>query len=140
MNLVGKIFVVLIFVMSIVFAVLTVTVYATHKNWKLVCDNPQSQATLQHPVGLKQRLEDKTQQNRNLEAKRIEAVKQRNLLQKDKEDAEAKLASEQDRLQTQVETQDVELAKLRQAAKMELIRETAKNKMCSKTEARHLYP
>ncbi len=34
MNLVGKIFVVLIFVMSIVFAAFSIMVYATHTNWR----------------------------------------------------------------------------------------------------------
>ena len=34
MNLVGKIFVTLILVMSLVFMTLALMVYATHKNWK----------------------------------------------------------------------------------------------------------
>jgi hypothetical protein len=39
MTLVGKIFTVLIFVMSIVFMSFSVMVFATHKNWKLYADN-----------------------------------------------------------------------------------------------------
>jgi len=38
MNLLGKIFVVLIVVMSIVFMTLALAVYATHKNWKEEAD------------------------------------------------------------------------------------------------------
>lgn len=34
MNLVGKIFVLLIFIMSLVFMSTAVMVYATHRNWK----------------------------------------------------------------------------------------------------------
>jgi septal ring factor EnvC (AmiA/AmiB activator) len=40
MNLVGKIFVVLIFVMSLVFMSLAVSVYATHENWRLAVEKP----------------------------------------------------------------------------------------------------
>jgi hypothetical protein len=36
MNLVGKIFTVLILVMSVTFMTMTIMVYATHKNWKVV--------------------------------------------------------------------------------------------------------
>jgi hypothetical protein len=42
MNLVGKIFVVVIFVMSLVFMGLAMAVYATHKNWQDVVINPQT--------------------------------------------------------------------------------------------------
>lgn len=53
MNLVGKIFTVFIFVMSLVFATSAVLVYATHKNWKTVVDNPEDKATRDKPAGLK---------------------------------------------------------------------------------------
>ena len=36
MNLVGKIFIVLIFVMSLVFMAFSMAVYATHRNWREV--------------------------------------------------------------------------------------------------------
>ncbi len=54
MNLVGKIFVVLIFVLSLVQMSLTMTVYVTHTNWRLLADNSDPQ---KGPLGLKQRLE-----------------------------------------------------------------------------------
>jgi chromosome segregation ATPase len=39
MNWLGKVFVVLILLMSVVFMALSMAVYATHKNWKTVADN-----------------------------------------------------------------------------------------------------
>ena len=55
MTLVGKIFTVLIFVMSIVFMSFSVMVFATHKNWKLLADNATPAAG--QKLGLKQQLE-----------------------------------------------------------------------------------
>ena len=43
MNLVGKIFTVLIFVMSLVFMSFAVVVYATHRNWKEVVERPEDE-------------------------------------------------------------------------------------------------
>lgn len=40
MNLLGKIFIVAIMIMSVVFMTLALMVYATHKNWKDVVDGP----------------------------------------------------------------------------------------------------
>ena len=42
MNLVGKIFIVLIFVMSILFMGFVVAVYATHTNWRDVVMKPET--------------------------------------------------------------------------------------------------
>jgi chromosome segregation ATPase len=42
MNWLGKVFVVLIFIMSLMFMTLSMAVYATHKNWKTVSDNLQT--------------------------------------------------------------------------------------------------
>ena len=53
MNLVGKIFVVLITVMSLVFMAFSVMVYATHKNWMAVVNGSQQPG---QPPGLKQQL------------------------------------------------------------------------------------
>ena len=54
MNLIGKIFTILIFVMCLVFMSFAVMVYDTHKNWRLEVDNPK--ATPEHPEGLTQLL------------------------------------------------------------------------------------
>lgn len=61
MNLVGKIFVTLILVMSLVFMTLALMVYATHKNWKEVIDGAQGRP------GLKAQLADAKQQVTNLQ-------------------------------------------------------------------------
>lgn len=58
MNLLGKIFVVLILVMSILFLGFSVAVYATHKNWKAVVLRPRDQVKPGEPMGLKYELED----------------------------------------------------------------------------------
>ncbi len=68
MNLVGKIFTVLIFVMSLVFMAFAVMNYATFTNYKLLVDNPTK--TVEHDLGLTQQLtnakktlQDETQKN-----------------------------------------------------------------------------
>jgi superfamily II RNA helicase len=58
MNLLGRIFVVLILVMSLVFLGFSVAVYATHKNWKAVVLRPREEAKQGQPPGLKFQLED----------------------------------------------------------------------------------
>ncbi len=63
MNLVGKIFVVLIFVMSLVFMSFAMAVYATHRNWRDMVVNEQ--AAPDKPLGLSLQL--KNEQNRNKE-------------------------------------------------------------------------
>ncbi len=56
MNLVGKIFVVLILVMSLVFMGFAVAVYATHKNWMDVVN--RTEPSEGKPLGLKRQLSD----------------------------------------------------------------------------------
>jgi hypothetical protein len=55
MTLVGKIFTVLIFVMSICFMTASVMVFATHKNWKLYAQNTD---TAKGKIGLEKQLAD----------------------------------------------------------------------------------
>jgi len=90
MNLLGKIFVVLIVVMSLVFMTLALAVYATHKNWKEIVEGPTglktqlttAQAELQQKVDdynrlesqLKGEVESAQQQVRKLEAERVALV------------------------------------------------------------------
>ena len=66
MTLVGKILVVLIFIMSLVFMSFTVMVYSTHRNWKDLVENPSS--------GLKARLTQREQEKRQLENERQEIL------------------------------------------------------------------
>ncbi len=56
MTLLGKIFTVLIFIMSLVFMAFTVMTYAAHKNWKQLVMNPTT--TEEMPRGLKFQIED----------------------------------------------------------------------------------
>ena len=90
MNLLGKIFVVLIVVMSLVFMTLALAVYATHKNWKEVAGDLNSQLnTLKGQLAqqvddhnrlesqFKGELESRLQQVRKLEAER-DTLAQRN--------------------------------------------------------------
>lgn len=64
MTFIGKIFTVLIFIMSIVFMSLALMVFATHKNWKLVATNATPTATT--PLGLKQQLEQRQNEIKRL--------------------------------------------------------------------------
>ena len=58
MTFLGKIFTVLIMIMSVLFMGLAMVVFATHTNWKKVVDNPQASANA--PLGLKQQLQQST--------------------------------------------------------------------------------
>ena len=65
MTLLGKVFTVLIFFMSVLFMGFAIMVYATHLNWKMVVDNPTPSA--EHPeLGLKQQVEQLSQVNKGL--------------------------------------------------------------------------
>jgi hypothetical protein len=65
MNLVGKIFVVLILLMSFVFMGFAVAVYATHQNWEQVVNRQKKDAIGGLPVGLKiQRDEARAERDR----------------------------------------------------------------------------
>lgn len=64
MTLLGKIFTVLILIMSVLFMGFSIVVYATHRNWQMLVDNPT--ATDKYPLGLKQRLETMKETNVNL--------------------------------------------------------------------------
>ncbi len=90
MNLLGKIFVVLIAVMSVVFMTLALAVYATHKNWKEIVEGPTGfRAQLQTSRAefdqlkkeynradsqFKSESESQRQQIRKLEAERVALV------------------------------------------------------------------
>jgi hypothetical protein len=70
MNWLGKVFVVLILIMSLVFMGLAMAVWATHTNWKEVIDG-----TAGSP-GLQRRFDDAIQENRNLMAQHNNRVEQ----------------------------------------------------------------
>ncbi|MBE6424620.1 MAG: hypothetical protein IJD43_02620 [Thermoguttaceae bacterium] len=64
MNLVGKIFVVLIFVLSLVLMSLTVAVYMTHTNWYVYVNNTDTSTG--YPLGLKPQMANLQEENANL--------------------------------------------------------------------------
>ena len=65
MNLVGKIFIVTILVMSIVFMSLSLMVYATHRNWRDLVKNATPTGAL--PLGLEIQLQQQRDRNAELE-------------------------------------------------------------------------
>jgi DNA repair exonuclease SbcCD ATPase subunit len=69
MTLVGKIFTVLILVMSVLFMAFSIAVFATHKNWKELADNPDPARP-----GYKQKLKAKEDELRQARAE-IEQIK-----------------------------------------------------------------
>lgn len=94
MNLVGKIFVVLILVMSIVFMSLAMAVYSTHQNWRKVAEQRKAQVAQEQAKNkelqddLKQldteRAMEKDayrQQLQKLETKRTELARERDTMQ-----------------------------------------------------------
>ncbi len=64
MNLVGKIFTVLILLMSMFFMGLAVAVYSAHKNWREVVENPEASGG--KDLGLKFQLENNRARNQEL--------------------------------------------------------------------------
>lgn len=70
MTLLGKVFTVLIFVMSVLFMGFSLAVFATHKNWKTMVTNP----TNDDKRGLVERLQDQLATNKSLRGE-IEKLK-----------------------------------------------------------------
>jgi chromosome segregation ATPase len=64
MNLVGKIFTVLVFILAVAFMTLAMMVYATHKNYRKIVDN--AQASSEYPLGLNQQLQREQDLNKLL--------------------------------------------------------------------------
>jgi hypothetical protein len=102
MNWLGKVFVVLIFIMSLMFMTLSMAVYATHKNWKTVADglNTQLQAAEAEKAALT------TAHNRRVEELTSEKDSAREQV--------AKLSSEQQGLEDRNVAMQAELEGLRQ--------------------------
>jgi len=94
MNLVGKIFVVLILIMSVVFMAMSMAVYATHRNWKEAAEKVKMQRDAAQAKNdqLKVELErldktlsaektDREQQIAKLETERLELIRERDEMQ-----------------------------------------------------------
>jgi len=87
MNLIGKIFIVLIFIMSLAFMSFAVAVYHTHQNWRLVVEGK--------PDGLKFKLHDMQEEITKLKE---EGELLRASVQREKDDREKQLGSLNDQL------------------------------------------
>jgi hypothetical protein len=92
MNLVGKIFVVLIFVMSLVFMSFAMAVYATHRNWREVVLNKQVSAD--KDLGLQYQLEEQKALNKTLKDEKEKLQQQYDAEKAAKTQAVAKLENE----------------------------------------------
>jgi hypothetical protein len=66
MTLLGKVFTVLIFIMSLVFMSFAVVTFATHQNWKMLVTNPE--ANDMYPLGLVHQLDNARKEKDALEA------------------------------------------------------------------------
>ncbi len=104
MNLLGKIFIVLIFVMSLVFSSMVVAVYSTHTNWRDVVMRPADQVGPGKELGLRYQLENERQLVKQLQ-ERLEALtKQLNAEKLAYQQAVAKLETEYASLSNELET------------------------------------
>ncbi len=101
MNLVGKIFIVLIFVMSVLFMGFAVAIYASHKNWKTVVDAPET--------GLKAQLEKEKSKSGQLASERDRLAEQRDAEELARRDVKSKLQTEKDILEEQRDSATKEL-------------------------------
>jgi phosphoglycolate phosphatase-like HAD superfamily hydrolase len=94
MNLVGKIFVVLIFVMSLVFMSFVVAVYATHRNWREVVLLPREQVVPGKEIGLKFQLDEAKVKNDGFKNELEKVTRERDAEKTARIDAVAKLENE----------------------------------------------
>jgi hypothetical protein len=89
MNWLGKVFVVLILIMSLVFMGLAMAVYATHKNWREVIEGP---------TGLRKQLDDARVANEQLKSEHNRLVATLTAEKEDAENQAAKLATQREAL------------------------------------------
>ena len=101
MNLVGKIFIVLIFVMSALFMGFAVAIYASHTNWRAVVEAPDT--------GLQAQLEKQKAESARLSGELDRMIEQRDAQELAKRDVQGKLLSETQTLQEQRDTATKEL-------------------------------
>ena len=112
MNLIGKIFTVLILVMALVFMSIAMAVYATHRNWRDVVMNDQASAD--KPMGLTFQLDDQKTKNSELKDQLDRAKEALSSERADKRQTLAKLETENDELKRERDQQEQDLARLTQ--------------------------
>ncbi|MBS0210657.1 MAG: hypothetical protein JSS27_17075 [Planctomycetes bacterium] len=96
MNLVGKILVILIFLMSIAFMAFSCTVYSTHRNWAELINKKDT--------GYKARLDAEQKRNQDLQLQLTALNNKANELEAARRQSLAKLESERDQLTKERET------------------------------------
>jgi len=67
MNIIGKIFVFAVFVMSLVFMAFSIAIYSTHTNWREEIERPPAEARAGKPIGYKFQLEEARKERVRLE-------------------------------------------------------------------------
>lgn len=112
MNLIGKIFTVLIFVMSLVFASFCVMVYGAHVNWRDRVMNPKSEASVEKPTGLRYQLEDAKADNDKLQNQLTKTQEEAEQVKESSRRELAALETTKRQLEEQVENQAAEVARL----------------------------
>ena len=112
MNLICKIFVVLIFVMSLVFMTCALMVYSAHINWREVVEN--TQAKPDKPLGLRLQVQNLRKDNDALKAQLDELTKKLDAEIADKRAQVAKLEQERDDLQRERDQLMAQVAQLTQ--------------------------
>lgn len=120
MNLVGKILVLLILIMSLVFMSFAVSVYSTHKNWMDVVNNPREQASPMKPAGLKFQLEDERTRNQQLTEQLAKLQESAAAEKKALEDKIAKLETKKSLLETQDKDLVTQLGQLKDESAKQL--------------------
>src|SRR4029079_13601908 len=104
MNLVGKIFIVLTFIMSISFMMMAMMVYATHKNWRLAIERTPAETGPGEQPGLKHQLEEERKRFNALQTEK-QALDQEIAAERlEVRQVRAKLETERDRLQDEVKS------------------------------------
>lgn len=105
MNLTGKIFTVLVFLMSLVFMSFAVAVYSTHTNWREKVMNPDE--------GTAARLTEVTAENEELKTELDTLTTDLAREQIDRREVLAKLETEKERIEVERKSQEGELARLK---------------------------
>jgi hypothetical protein len=116
MNLVGKIFIVLILVMSVIFMAFAMAVYATHKNWREVVLNEQ--AAPDKPLGLALQLKNEQARNRELSDQAEKLKQQYDAEKAAKLQAVVKLETELKEAQSELKTLEAKQAELEKAKRL----------------------
>ncbi len=114
MNLMGKIFTLLIFFMSICFLVISVMVGASHRNWKQAATEMQAKANQAENIANEAKVST-TEKEKLLAAERVARAGQLANLESGKKMAESALESKEEQLRKESEISQARMQQLEQA-------------------------